>query len=202
MVMRPCVQSEPIYVSPNIINRIETFSSISLPNHPSATISFARDGLVLQAQFPMVLFPFPAGRGPTSISSSQPTGYSLRPVSGTYFFANASFNKGHTHPLRSGLHDPDDIPFPPQMIRWPQASPSVAPVALATTKSSSILATHGQYHPLPARPSKPSLLRTPYIMPIPRTGFQPIAHMLSTISPKNIYLSWPTQTLWPPLIPK
>ena len=34
------------------------------------------------------------------------------------------FNKGHTHP--------HDIPFPPQMIRWPQASPSVAPVALAT----------------------------------------------------------------------
>ena len=104
----------------------------SLPNHPSATISFARDGLVLQAQFPMVLFPFPAGRGSTSISSSQPTGYTLRPVSGTYFFANASFNKGHTHPLSSGLHDPDDIPLPPQMIRWPQDSPSVLPVALAT----------------------------------------------------------------------
>ena len=80
----------------------------------------------------MVLFPFPAGKGPTSIPSSQPTGYSLRPVSGTYFFANASFNKEHTHPLSSGLHDPDDIPFPPQMIRWPQASPSVAPVVLAT----------------------------------------------------------------------
>ena len=76
----------------------------SLPNHPSATISFACDGLVLQAQFPMVLFPFPAGRGSTSILSSKPTGYSLRPVSGTYFFANASFNKGHTHPLFSGLH--------------------------------------------------------------------------------------------------
>ena len=104
----------------------------SLPNHPSATISFARDGLVLQAQFPMVLFPFPAGRGSTSIPSSQPTGYTLRPVSGTYFFANASFNKGHTHPLSTGLHDPDDIPFPPQMIRWPQDSPSVLPVALAT----------------------------------------------------------------------
>ena len=59
----------------------------SLPNHPSATISFARDGLVLQAQFPMVLFPFPAGRGSTSILSTQPKGYSLRPVSGTYFFA-------------------------------------------------------------------------------------------------------------------
>jgi len=29
----------------------------SLPNHPSATISFARDGLVLQAQFFMVRFP-------------------------------------------------------------------------------------------------------------------------------------------------
>ena len=104
----------------------------SLPNHPSATISFARDGLVLQAQFPMVLFPFPAGRGSTSIPSSQPTGYTLRPVSGTYFFANASFNKGDTHPLSSGLHDPDDIPLPPQMIRWPQDSPSVLPVALAT----------------------------------------------------------------------
>ena len=104
----------------------------SLPNHPSGTISFARDGLVLQAQFPMVLFPFPAGRGSTTILSSQPTGYTLRPVSGTYFFANASFNKGHTHPLCSGLHDPDDIPLPPQMIRWPQDSPSVLPVALAT----------------------------------------------------------------------
>ena len=104
----------------------------SLPNHPSATISFGRDGLVLQAQFPMVLFPFCAGRGSTSILSSQPTGYALRPVSGTYFFANASFNKGHTHPLSSGLHDPDDIPLPPQMIRWPQDSPSVLPVALAT----------------------------------------------------------------------
>ena len=104
----------------------------SLPNHPSATISFARDGLVLQAQFPMVLFPFPAGRGSTSIPSSQPTGYTLRPVSGTYFFANAFFNKGHTHSFSSGLHDPDDIPLPPQMIRWPQDSPSVLPVALAT----------------------------------------------------------------------
>ena len=51
---------------------------------------------------------------------------------GTYFFANASFNKGHTHPLFSGLHDPDDIPLPPQMIRWPQDSPAVLPVALAT----------------------------------------------------------------------
>ena len=80
----------------------------------------------------MVLFPFPAGRGSTSILSSKPTGYSLRPVSGTYFFANASFNKGHTHPLFSGLHDPDDIALPPQMIRWPQDSPSVLPVALAT----------------------------------------------------------------------
>ena len=54
----------------------------SLPNHPSATISFARDGLVLQAQFPMV--PFPAGRRSTSILSSKPTGYTLGPVSGTY----------------------------------------------------------------------------------------------------------------------
>ena len=91
----------------------------SLPNHPSATISFAQKGLVLQAQYPMVLFPFPAGRGSTAISSTNPTGYSLRPVSGTYFFANASFNTGHTHPLSTGLHDPDDIALPPQMIRWP-----------------------------------------------------------------------------------
>ena len=70
----------------------------SLPNHPSATISFARDGLVLQAQYPMVLFPFPAGRGSTSILSTNPEGYTLRPVSGAYFFANASFNTGHTIP--------------------------------------------------------------------------------------------------------
>ena len=105
----------------------------SLPNHPSATISFAQKGLVvLQAQYPMVLFPFPAGRGSTAISSTNPTGYSLRPVSGTYFFANASFNTGHTHPLSTGLHDPDDIGLPPQMIRWPQESPVVLPVALAT----------------------------------------------------------------------
>ena len=104
----------------------------SLPNHPSATISFARDGLVLQAQYPMVLFPFPVRRGSTSILSTNPKGYSLRPVSGTYFFANASFNTGHTHPLFSGLHDPDDIALPPQMIRWPQESPAVLPVALAT----------------------------------------------------------------------
>ena len=104
----------------------------SLPNHPSATISFAQDGLVLQAQYPMVLFPFPAGRGSTSILSTNPKGYSLRPVSGTYFFANASFNTGHTHPLFSGLHDPDDIALPPQMIRWPRESPAVLPVALAT----------------------------------------------------------------------
>ena len=81
----------------------------SLPNHPSATISFAQNGLVLQAQYCMVLFPFPAGRGSTSILSSNPVGYTLRPVSGTYFFANTSFNTGHTHPLFSGLHDPDDI---------------------------------------------------------------------------------------------
>ena len=104
----------------------------SLPNHPSATISFAQNGLVLQAQYPMVLFPFPAGRGSTAISSTNPTGYSLRPVSGTYFFANASFNTGHTHPLSTGLHDPDDIALPPQMIQWPQESPAVLPVALAT----------------------------------------------------------------------
>ena len=176
----------------------------ALPNHPSATISFARDGLVLQAQFPMVLFPFPAGRGSTSISSSQPTGYTLRPVSGTYFFANASFNKGHTHPLSSGLHDPDDIPLPPQMIRWPQDSPSVLPVTLATPRNE--IQFHLGYpqtvRPSTSKASKPSLLRTPYTMPIPRTGFQPIAHMLSTISPKNIYLSWLTRTLWPPLIQK
>ena len=80
----------------------------------------------------MVLFPFPSGRGSTSILSSKPTGYTLTPVSDTYFFANASFFKGRTHPLFSGLHDPDDIPLPPQMIRWPQDSPSVLPVALAT----------------------------------------------------------------------
>ena len=104
----------------------------SLPNHPSATISFAQNGLVLQAQYPMVLFPFAAGRGSTAISSTNPTGYSLRPVSGTYFFANASFNTGHTHPLSTGLHDPDDIALPPQMIQWPQESPAVLPVALAT----------------------------------------------------------------------
>ena len=41
-------------------------------------------------------------------------------------------NTGHTHPLFSGLHDPDDIALPPQMIRWPQESPAVLPVALAT----------------------------------------------------------------------
>ena len=35
-----------------------------MPRPLSATISFARDGLVLQAQFPMVLFPFPAEKGP------------------------------------------------------------------------------------------------------------------------------------------
>ena len=104
----------------------------SLPNHLSATISFAQNGLVLQAQYPMVLFPFPAGRGSTSILSTNPVGYTLRPVSGTYFFANASFNTGHTHPLFSGLHDPDDIALPQQMIRWPQESPAVLPVALAT----------------------------------------------------------------------
>eukprot|EP00434_Breviolum_minutum_P005040 symbB.v1.2.004446.t1/scaffold249.1/size274694/5 len=104
----------------------------SLPNHPSATISFARDGLILQAQYPMVLFPFPAGRGSTSILSTNPKGYSLPPVPGTYFFANASFNTGHTHPLFSGFHDPDDIALPPHMIRWPQDSPAVLPVALAT----------------------------------------------------------------------
>ena len=104
----------------------------SLPNHPSATISFARDGLVLQAQYPMVLFPFPAGRGSTSILSTNPAGYTHRPVSGTYFFANASFYTGHTHPLFSGLHDPDDIALPQQMIQWPQESPAVLPVALTT----------------------------------------------------------------------
>ena len=80
----------------------------------------------------MVLFPFPAGRGSTSILSTNPVGYTLRPVSGTYFFANASFNTGHTHPLFSGLYDPDDIALPQQMIRWPQESPAVLPVALAT----------------------------------------------------------------------
>ena len=107
---------------------VEGFS----PNHPSATISFAQNGLVLQAQYPMVLFPFPAGRWSTSILSTNPVGYTLRPVSGTYFFANASFNTEHTHPLFSGLHDPDDIALPLQMIRWPQKSPAVLPVALAT----------------------------------------------------------------------
>ena len=112
----------------------------SLPNHPSATISFARDGLVLQAQYPMVLFLFPAGRGSTSILSTNPKGYTLRPVSGTYFFANASFNTGHTHPLFSGLHDPDDIALPPQMIRWPQERPAVHSLALAT---------HSQRNPVP-----------------------------------------------------
>ena len=81
--------------------------------------------------FPWFFSLFPL-EGSTSILSSKPTGHTLRPVSGTYFFANASFNKGHTHPLFSGLHDPDDIPLPPQMIRWPQDSPSVLPVALAT----------------------------------------------------------------------
>ena len=82
-------------------------------------------------------------------------------------------------PLSTGLHDPDDIPFPPQMIRWPQDSPSVLPVALATP---------AQRNPVPSwlpadsktlyqQASKPSQLRTPCIMPIPHTGFQPIAHM-------------------------
>ena len=104
----------------------------SLPNHPSATISFARDGLVLQAQFPMVLFPFPAGRGlpPFLPLSLQGTPSGLYPAH--ISLPMPLFHTGHTHPLSSGLHDPDDIPFPPQMIRWPQASPSVVPVALAT----------------------------------------------------------------------
>eukprot|EP00434_Breviolum_minutum_P021740 symbB.v1.2.019190.t1/scaffold1512.1/size114451/1 len=82
----------------------------------------------------MVLFPFPAGRGSTAISSTNPTGYSLRPVSGTYFLANASFNTEHTHPLSTGLHDPDDIALPPQMIRSPQESPAILLVALATSE--------------------------------------------------------------------
>ena len=91
-------------------------------------ISFARDGLVLQAQFPMVLFPS-AARESTSILPA--CRVHSQAGSGTYFFADVSFNKGHTHPLNPRLHDSDDIDFPSQMIRWPQA-PSVAPVALAT----------------------------------------------------------------------
>ena len=46
--------------------------------------------------------------------------------------ATLSYYVAHTHPLFSGLHDPDDIALPAQMIRWPQDSPSVLPVALAT----------------------------------------------------------------------
>ena len=46
-----------------------------------------------------------------------------------------------------------------------------------------------------SKDSKPSPRRTPCIIPIPHTGFQPIAHMLSTTSPKNIYQFWLTQTL-------
>ena len=104
----------------------------SLPNHPSATISFARDGLVLQAQYPMVLFPFQLDEGLPPFYPPILRDIPLRPVSGTYFFANAAFNTGHTHPLFSGLHDPDDIALPQQMIRWPHESPAVLPVALAT----------------------------------------------------------------------
>ena len=40
--------------------------------------------------------------------------------------------KGILIPSALGCMNPDDIPFPPQMIRWPQDSPSVLPVALAT----------------------------------------------------------------------
>ena len=176
----------------------------SVPNHPSATISFARDGLVLQAQFPMVLFPFPAGRGSTSILSSKPTHYTLRPVSGTYFFANASFNKGHTHPLSTGLHDPDDIPFPPQMIRWPQDSPSVLPVALATP---------AQRNPVPSW--LPADSKTLYQQGLEALATEDALHNANPAHwlpaycahalhnfPKNTYLSWLTQTLWPLLIPK
>ena len=93
----------------------------------------------------------PAGRRSTSILSTNPKGYSLRPVSGTYFFASASFNTG-THPLFSGLHDPDDIALPPQMIRWPQESPAVLPVALAT---------HSQRNPVP--PWLPADSKTLYL---------------------------------------
>ena len=116
----------PFSLSPPLLNGEVLFQLIPVP------ALALRDGLVLQAQFPMVLFPFPAARGATTIASSQPTGYTLRPVAGTHFFSTASLNKGHTHPLNTGLYDPGDIPFPPHMVRWPAASPSVYQPALAT----------------------------------------------------------------------
>ena len=70
----------------------------SLPNHPSATISFAQKGLVLQAQYPMVLFPFPAGEdllpSPPPILRDTPYAPSL---------AHTSLP---THPSTQGTHIP------------------------------------------------------------------------------------------------
>ena len=75
----------------------------------------------------------------------------------------------------------------PQMIRWPQDSASVL---LA-------LATQAQRNPVPSwlpadsktlyQQGLEALTREDALHNSNHTGFQPIAHMLSTTSPKNIY---------------
>lgn len=130
------------------------------PNHPSASIGFAQDGLTLEASLPLVLFFFPAPRGVTAVNSSRPAGYTLRGAPGTHFFASASFNQGHTHPHGAELHDPDNIALPPHIIRWPHSSPSPYQPALASSTlrhPKAFMASWGQPNPASTRTRVPHL---------------------------------------------
>ena len=104
--------------------------------------------------------------------------------------------RGHTHPLFSGLHDPDDIALPQQMIRWPEESVQFLGCLLPPVSNE--IQFHLGYLPTArlsiSKDSKPSPPRILCTMPILHTGFQPIALMLSMTSRKSIYQFWPTQT--------
>ena len=131
-------------VPPSNEHRLEASafeSKGALPNHPAASICFARTGLILQSNgVAIVQFPFPTRNASTSLASTNPSGWTLRPTKGTFFFSAATFNQGHVHPTSSSLVDPDDEAFPANMVLCPTASP-------ATVDPPS--ATNSQRNPIP-----------------------------------------------------
>ena len=108
-------------VPPSNEHRVEAFAfewKDALPNHPAASICFARTGLILQSNgVAIVQFLFPSRNASASLDSTNQVG-------GPCDLLKAlSSSQSHVHPTASGLVGPDDEAFPANMILWPLCLP-------------------------------------------------------------------------------
>ena len=73
----------------------------TLPGHPLVILSFAQDSLTLTAQkVHNARFPYPSPMNRSNVDSLEPSGWTMFPAPGSYFFAAASLSRGHVHPVK------------------------------------------------------------------------------------------------------